>query len=98
MKTPRPLSAVALAEKLNPIIGFSAPDTLHNAACVASFLARLQFDRSEAFFLAEEHNPAWAPYPLTGNETRGLGFVTEALAAALWFEAEGRQAAEGGQS
>lgn len=79
----------------NPIIGDSSVDTLHNAACVASFLARLQIDRSDSLFLGETAS-AESPDPLNANETRGLYFVTEALAAALWFELEGRpQSREG---
>lgn len=83
------------ASTRNPIIGDSRVDTLHNAACVASFLARLQIDRSDSLFIGETAGAA-SPDPLNANETRGLYFVTEALAAALWFELEGRPAAEGG--
>ncbi|RTL34315.1 MAG: hypothetical protein EKK49_08830 [Rhodocyclaceae bacterium] len=89
----------AKASDRNPIIGDSRVDTLHDAACVASFLARLQIDRSDSLFLGESTRAGTAsPDPLNANETRGLYFVTEALAAALWFELEGRQEAEGGQS
>lgn len=80
--------------QLNPIIGDTCMETLHNAACVASFLARLQLDRSDGLSLAEE-GAGHPPDTLSANETRGLSFVTEALAAALWFEAEGRQVEEG---
>jgi len=79
--------------KLNPIIGFSAKDTLHNAACVASFLTRLQLDQADW-----KDSSKFGPDPLSSDEARGLGFLTEALAAALWFEVEGREAAERGQS
>ncbi|MBS0372548.1 MAG: hypothetical protein JSS57_25510 [Proteobacteria bacterium] len=82
------------ASDRNPIVGDSRFDTLHNAACVASFLARLQIDRSDGLFLGETSGTA-SPDPLNANETRGLYFITEALAAALWFELEGRPAAEG---
>ena len=40
----------------------------------------------------------YAYVTLNANETRGLYFLTETLAAALWFELEGRQVAEGAQS
>ncbi len=79
--------------KLNPIIGFSAKDTLHNAACVASFLTRLQLDQADW-----KDSSKFGPDPLSSDEARGLGFLTEALAAALWFEVNERQAVEGGQS
>lgn len=85
----------AKASDRNPIIGDSHVDTLHNAACVASFLARLQIDRSDGLFLGENSGTA-SPDPLNANETRGLYFVTEALAAALWFELEGRPGSKGG--
>ena len=93
MTAPRPVAVYDLASKLNPIIGWSAEDTLHNAACVASFLTRLQLDQADW-----KASPNGGPDPLSADETRGLCFLTEALAAALWFEVEGRQAAEGGQS
>ena len=79
--------------KLNPIIGFSAKDTLHNAACVAAFLSRLQLDQADW-----KDSSKSGPDPLSSDEARGLGFLTEALAAALWFEVNERQAVEGGQS
>lgn len=82
------------ASRRNPIIGDRPADTLHNAACVASFLARVQIDRADVLSLAG----VGVPDPLNANETRGLYFLTETLAAALWFELEGRQAAEGAQS
>lgn len=80
--------------QLNPIIGNTCMETLHNAACVVSFLARLQLDRSDSLSLAE-NGAGHTPDTLNANETRGLYFVTEALAAALWFEAEGRPNEEG---
>lgn len=83
------------ASDRNPLIGCSRMDTLHNAACVASFLARLQLDRSDGLFLGESITAA-GPDPLGARETRGLYFITEALAAALVFEVEGRQEQEGG--
>lgn len=86
-----------LASRRNPIIGDRPADTLHNAACVASFLARMQIDRADGLFLGETAGAA-SPDPLNANETRGLYFLTETLAAALWFELEGRQVAEGAQS
>ncbi len=92
-----PLSATDLAAKLNPIIGHDPAETLHNAACVASFLARVQCDHADGLCLEERKLNTFSPDPLTGNETRGLFFLTSALASALWFEVEGRQAAEGGQ-
>lgn len=88
MKAPTP-TPEELASRCNPIIGDNPADTLHNAACVASFLARLQIERSEALFLGET-NPGAGPAEFNANETRGLFFVTEALARALWFEVEGR--------
>jgi hypothetical protein len=93
--TPHSLQPDYLASRRNPIIGDCRLDTLHNAACVASFLARLQIDRSDGLFLGETAGAA-SPDPLNANETRGLYFVTEALAAALWFELEGRQGADEG--
>lgn len=81
--------------QLNPIIGSTCMETLHNAACVASFLARLQLDRSDGLYLAEEGAGHHPPDTLSANETLGLYFITEALAAALRFEAEGRQVEEG---
>lgn len=89
MKTPKP-TPDELASRCNPIIGYSSADTLHNAACVASFLTRLQLDQSEGLF-QEETSGAIGPDSLAANETRGLYFITSALAAALWFEVEGRQ-------
>lgn len=93
MKTPAPLPD-ELASRCNPIIGYSSADTLHNAACVASFIARLQLDRSEGLFRGETSCAA-GPDSLTANETRGLYFITTTLAAALWFEVEGRPNAWG---
>lgn len=78
----------------NPIIGDTLEDTLYAAACVASFLARLQSDRSDALCLDRAGGSA-APDSLDAEQTRGLYFVTETLAAALWFELEGRQKEEG---
>lgn len=94
MSAPKLLPDV-LASRRNPIIGDNRADTLHNAACVASFLARLQIDRSDWLFLGETTD-AYGPDPLNANETRGLYFLTEALVSALWFEVEGRQGEEGG--
>ncbi len=96
MSAPRPLSSADLAAKLNPVIGHNPAETLHNAACVASFLARFQCDHADGLCLAEQKLNACGPDPLTGNETHGLFFLTRALASALWFEVEGRQAVEGG--
>lgn len=79
---------------LNPIIGNTCMETLHNAACAVSFLARLQLDRSDSLSLAEEGG-GHPTDTLSANETLGLYFITEALAAALWFEADGRQVEEG---
>lgn len=93
MTAPRTVAAYDLASKLNPVIGLSAADTLHNAACVASFLTRLQLDQADW-----KDSPNGGPDPLSADEARGLGFLTETLAAALWFEVNERQAAEGGQS
>lgn len=73
----------------NPIIGATPAETLQNSAYVASFLARLQLDRSEGLFQEEASDTTW-PGELTANETRGLYFITSALAAALWFEVETR--------
>lgn len=95
MKTPTPMLD-ELASRCNPIIGYNPADTLHNAACVTSFLTRLQLDRSEGLFQEETSGTA-GPDSLTANETRGLYFITSALAAALWFEVEGRPN-EGGTS
>ena len=97
MTAPKKTHPDAVASRLNPIIGWTKQDTLHGAACVAAFLARLQMDRADALFLGETTSGA-SPDPLTANETRGLGLIAEALAAALWFELEGRQGQEGGQS
>ncbi len=77
----------------NPIIGDSCADTLYQAACVAAFLARYQLDRADGLFQGEMGG-AFRPDPLNANETRGLSLLTESLAAALWFELEGRQKAE----
>lgn len=93
MKTPMP-TPDELASRCNPIIGYSPADTLHNAACVASFLTRMQLDRSDGLFQGETSGTA-GPDSLTANETRGLYFITSALAAALWFEVEGRLNAGG---
>ncbi len=92
MTAPKKMHPDAVARRLNPIIGWTKQDTLHSAACVAAFLARLQMDRADALALEV------GPDQLTANETRGLGLITEALAAALWFELEDRQGQEGGQS
>ncbi|WP_153162049.1 hypothetical protein [Zoogloea sp. 1C4] len=78
----------------NPIIGDTRADTLHQAACVASFLARYQLDRADGLFLGETAG-GFNPDPLNANETRGLSLLTETLAAALWFEVEGRQGHRG---
>lgn len=95
MTMPKEMHPDEVASRRNPIIGWSKQDTLHGAACVAAFLARLQMDRADALFLVETTSGA-SPDPLNANETRGLGLITEALAAALWFELEGRQGAEEG--
>ncbi|MDD3325552.1 MAG: hypothetical protein PHW25_00520 [Zoogloea sp.] len=81
------------ATLLNPIIGLSPTDTLVNAAYVASFLTRLQLDQADW-----KESSKFGPDPLSAEEARGLGFLTETLAAALWFEVQGRQGDEGGQS
>lgn len=75
MKQPTPQER---ARRWNPIIGDTPTDTLHNAACVASFLARLQSDLADG-----------RPDPFSSQETRGLHVLTDTLAAALWFEVEG---------
>lgn len=80
--------------QLNPIIGNTCMETLHNAACVASLLSRLQLDRSDSLYLAEER-AGHPPDTLSANENLGLYFITEALATALRFEAEGRPNEEG---
>lgn len=95
MSEPDKMTADKVASRRNPLIEDNQADTLYNAACVASFLARLQFDRSDALF-AEETRGLAGPDPLNANETRGLGLITKALAAALWFEIEGRQGADEG--
>lgn len=97
MNPPKEMHPDEIAGRLNPIIGWSKQDTLHGAACVAALLARLQIDRADSLFLGEITSGA-SPDALNANETRGLGLITEALAAALWFEVEGRQGAEGGQA
>jgi hypothetical protein len=95
MNEPDKMTADKVASRRNPLIEDNQADTLYNAACVASFLARLQFDRSDALFTEETRGLA-GPDPLNANETRGLGLITKALAAALWFEIEGRQGADEG--
>lgn len=74
----------------NPIIGDTPGDTLHAAACAMSFIARVHADRAD-WSSAAEAGETSAPDPLTSNESRGLGFLCEAIAAALWFEVEGRE-------
>lgn len=97
MSTPKEMHPDAVARRRNPLIEDNQADTLYNVACVASFLARHQIDRSDALFM-EEKGGVRGPDPLNAIESRGLGLITEALAAALWFELEGRQGAEGGQT
>ena len=56
-----------LASRRNPIIGDRPADTLHNAACVASFLARVQCDHADGLCLEERKLTACGPDPLTGE-------------------------------
>lgn len=86
-----------LASRWNPLIEANRTDTLFNAVCVASFLARLQLDRSDALFLEETRGCA-GPDQLNADETRVLYLLTETLAAALRFELEGRANPEEGES
>jgi len=78
-----------LASRHNPIIGDTPGDTLHAAACAVAFIARHHADRADWTFLAETSD-VQGPDLLTSNESRGLGLLCEAIAAALWFEVEGR--------
>ncbi len=73
----------------NPIIGDIPVDTLHRAACAVAFIARHHTDLADWASLAETGDVS-APDQLTANENRGLSLLCETIAAALWFEAEGR--------
>lgn len=77
------------ASRRNPIIGPSRGDTLFQAACVASFLGRYHSDQAD-WKNHGEKSEACGPDSLSGNEERGLSLICESLAAALWFELEGR--------
>lgn len=95
MNEPDKMTADEVASQRNPIIGDSRADTLHAAACVAAFLARQHSNQAEALAL-EEARGIGSPGLFSADETRGLAFVVDALAAALRFELEGRQGAEEG--
>lgn len=78
-----------VAARNNAIIGDTASDTLHNAACALAFIASHHADHAVWSFLAETGNVS-STDQLTTNESRGLSLLCETIAAALWFEAEGR--------
>lgn len=79
-----------LAAKRNPIIGDHRDDTLHRAACVVAFLGRYHADRADFKFLDETSDSICGPDNLSSNAEKGLAHICETVAAALWFEVEGR--------
>lgn len=76
----------AQAKRCNPIIGEDREETLFNAGCVAQFLAGVHL--SNAQFAQEIAGESMSFSP---NELRGASIVCEVLAAAIWYELEGRQ-------
>lgn len=83
---PAALSVNAIAARRNPIIGEDRNATLFNAGCVAEFLAATHRDAADYAF---EHDGESTTY--CANELRGMSLVCDGLAAAIWFELEGRQ-------
>lgn len=81
-----------IAARHNAIIGDTAGDTLHRAACAASFIARHHSYLADWAFLAETSDVS-TPEQMTANEMLGLSLLCETIADALWFEVEGRAVA-----
>lgn len=78
-----------LASLQNPIIGDAWRDTLGHAACAVAFMARGETELAEAALLAETTGSR-CPETLMSNEQRGKALLLDCIAAALWFELEGR--------